>query len=529
MGGEYSDPIAGHPPVSRPLAAALIALAALTLAPVWIAPYPHGFDVPQHAAQVSIADHRADPEWPYRDEFQTNPLAPHRLGYAVTRALAWAMPVRVAFAVVISASLLALPLAARRLLRGRRYDPGWLLLTLPIGLGYAFRWGLVHYLLATPIVLWFTGVALDYAERPEPRRGAGLAALALLLVSTHLIAFAVATLIGAAVIVAAARRPRRALVRLWPLAIAPPIAAAWLVLNREAAATSEVATDLHLGWHRLAQLPAWLVGHPVGSAAVAVGVVFLLLPFAAGGRFTRSLPRLAPLACVLALHFLAPKDFFGTAALYPRFAVFVLPFLLLALDAAPRRRPLLGVALPFAVSALWLTTVGLDLLNYRREMVDLRVLIGRMEPERRLLYLPVERGDPEAPGAVYLHSGMWYQVERRGIVDFSFAEFFANPFRYEPGKAPPLPPEVEWFPTRFRWSEHGGARFDCFLVHARRDLGGVLLAGAPAPPRLELRVGNWWLYSLSEGGCSSPPPAQERGPAGTPSPEPGPSAPHTRP
>jgi hypothetical protein len=107
---------------------------------------------------------------------------------------------------------------------------------------------------------------------------------------------------------------------------------------------------------------------------------------------------------------------------------------------------------------------------------------------------------------------MWYQVERRGIADYSFAEVFSSRWRYAPGAAPPLPSEVEWFPTRFRWAEHGGARFDCFLVRARRDVGRTLLAGAPAPPRLELRNGNWWLYSIAPAGgaprCRAPgPPA----------------------
>jgi hypothetical protein len=499
ISGAQSDPVGGHPPVSPALRAALVLVAALTLVPVWIAPYPPGYDVPQHAAQVGVAVHRADPSWPHDEVFRFNPLTPHVIGFAATCALSWALPIPVAFKVVLSVSLLALPLATRRLLRGQRYDPWWLLLTLPIGLGYAFRWGFVHYLLATPIVLWFTAVALHHARRPEPRRAAGLAALALLLVFTHLIAVAAATLIGGALVLASARSVRDLVVRLLPLAVAPPIAVAWLLLNREAAATG-VETVFRLGWHRLAQLPAWLVGKPVTTAAVLTGLAFLLLPFAAGGRFARSLPRLLPLVCVLALHFLAPADLFGTAALYPRFAVFVLPFLLLALDAGPARRPFLGAALPLLLSVLWVTTIGLELLNYRREMVDLRALIGRMEPERRLLYFPLDRADPAAPGAVYLHSGMWYQAEGRGIVDFSFAEFFANPFRYAPGREPPLPEDFEWFPTRFRWREHGGERFDCFLVRAPVDLGAMLLAGAPAPPRLELRAGDWWLYSTAPGG-----------------------------
>jgi len=226
------------------------------------------------------------------------------------------------------------------LLRGRSYDPWWLLLTLPVGLGFAFHWRLVNYLIATPIAIRFNAVALDYAGRPARRRGAALAALTLLLFWTHLIAFAAAMLIGAAVIAVSARAPAPG--------SGPAVAARDRAPDRGRLAAAqarrrrsdEVPAVLHYGWHRLAQLPAWLIGEPVGLASVLTGA--LLLPFAAGGCFALSVPRLAPLLCVLALYLFVPKDAFGTASLHPGFAVFVLSFLLLDLDSRRKSRPVLG-------------------------------------------------------------------------------------------------------------------------------------------------------------------------------------------
>lgn len=483
-------------------------LSVLTLVPVWLARFPPGVDLPQHAAQLAVALGWGEQPL-YREVFRFNPLAPHFIGFALTRLLAAVASIPVALKLVLSASLVALPLATRWLLRDQPYNPWWLLLTLPTGLGYAFYWGFVHYLIATPLAVAFVGLALRHTRQPAARGALAVAAASVLLAFTHLIAFAAAWGIAAALAgVALLGRwsPRRALAVLLPLAAAPPVAAVWYLLNRSAAADAGVGNLYRLGFHRVWELPARLVGMPPTATAAAIGLAFLLLPLATGGRFSRDPLRLVPLTCALGLYFLVPQDFFGTAFLYPRFAVLVLPFLLLALDAKPTGRPALAAALPLVVAGLWLATVDLGFLRYRDQMRDLGALLDRTEPGRRLLYLPLTSADPALPGPVYLHSGLWYQAVRRGIADFSFAEYFANPFHYAPGREPPLPHNFEWRPGVFRWHEHGGELFDCFLVHFRGDVGDRLLAGAPAPPRLELHSGDWWLYSLSseEAVCSRP-------------------------
>ena len=95
------------------------------------------------------------------------------------------------------------------------------------------------------------------------------------------------------------------------------------------------------------------------------------------------------------------------------------------------------------------------------------------------------------PGFPYLHVGCWYQVERGGIADFSFAEFFPNRFRYKPGMDPPLPYNFEWTPDAFVWAEHGGALYDYFLVR-----GTTLDPFKGATTRIELvaRHGEWAVY-----------------------------------
>jgi len=77
---------------------------------------------------------------------------------------------------------------------------------------------------------------------------------------------------------------------------------------------------------------------------------------------------------------------------------------------------------------------------------------------------------------------------------------FSIQYRYAPGASPPLPYEVEWFPTRFRWTEHDGALGLLPGARPARDVGRSLLHDAPAPPRLEDREGNWYLYAIPAGG-----------------------------
>ncbi len=86
-------------------------------------------------------------------------------------------------------------------------------------------------------------------------------------------------------------------------------------------------------------------------------------------------------------------------------------------------------------------------------------------------------------------------MKRGGPVDFSFAEFFANRYRYRPEADPNLPPNIEWRPELFRWALHDGYRYDYLLV--RGPPMSVWFEGAAVQYSQIAENGEWHLLAAT--------------------------------
>ena len=214
-----------------------------------------------------------------------------------------------------------------------------------------------------------------------------------------------------------------------------------------------------------------------------------MVPFLIGARPTRTWWRYTPLAIAILFYFAVPMNLLSTALVYPRFTLFVIPGLLIALESATGKLSLARVS-SVAIAVVSLVIVTVRFYAFGVESREVATLLTTLEPNRRLLSL-IQPQSGAVPGFPYLHVGCWYQVERGGIADFSFAEFYPNRFRYRPGMDPPLPDDVEWKPEAFVWAEHGGALYDYFLVR-----GTTLDPFKGATTRIELvdRHGEWAVY-----------------------------------
>ena len=65
------------------------------------------------------------------------------------------MPITVATQVIVTASVLAIPLLTGRLLRVVGADERWKWLAIPCSFGFAFYWGFLSFLVAAPLALLF--------------------------------------------------------------------------------------------------------------------------------------------------------------------------------------------------------------------------------------------------------------------------------------------------------------------------------------------------------------------------------------
>ncbi|MDA8019228.1 MAG: hypothetical protein MPN21_17445 [Thermoanaerobaculia bacterium] len=450
-------------------------------------------DLPQHAAQVGTWLRWSEGGFPYSDYLWINWRTPYLVANTLATGLSHLMPVASAFKVVISLALLGVPLATLALLREVGGNPLSAYLAIPAAYSFSFYLGFVAFTLATALSFFFLLLAWRQAERPS-RRGAWLIfGFLQLLFFTHPLAFGWAGLIGALLTAARAPNLRSAVHRWIPYLAALTLPIAWLLLtvSRD---TLVPAAQSH-GLSRLLQIPAFTVGLPIHDLALVLGVVVLAAPFLGGGRFSPQRTRWIPVLTTLGLFLVTPQLLLGTNYIHQRFGAFLLPTLLFALDPREGVRTRRIRFFLLAPAALWTAFVLIQSLGYRAEVGAFDEILGHMEENRHVLYLPLDAQSEFLPFPVFLHFGSWYQAQSGGLVDFSFASYFPNRFRYHPERRPPLPSGFEFRPWTFRWREHDGPRYDYFLVRSQRDPSPLFRKDQAPVVLLATASGNWWLFA----------------------------------
>ena len=144
-------------------------------------------DYPQQLALSAILRWYSDPARRFRETYELALWAPHGLFKLLTAGLAWVMPINVAGKLIVSASLLAVGVAALAVCR-RTGRPGWYaLLALALTYNSIFYWGFVDNLLALPLALGGVAMADRLFDRPfTARPWLALAGVTLLFYTVHL-------------------------------------------------------------------------------------------------------------------------------------------------------------------------------------------------------------------------------------------------------------------------------------------------------------------------------------------------------
>lgn len=445
-----------------PLLVALFCL--LSVAPIWVGHYLPMTDLPQHVAQLSIWQRWDDPSFGYQEIYRSNSLLAHRLVATVVLGLAHLLPLMVAVKVLVSAAVLGLPLVCLLWLRELDGDPWWVFSVFPAAYGFSFYLGFLHFVVGIPVALLVLLAAYRFSQRPSLRLGLALVAGLYGLFFSHVILLGLTGLVAGGMMLVGAHNRRARWAGLGCLASVLPLIVTWLVLTRLGEQSSTpVETIWEFSLERLLVSPRFVVGEFEGMGHWWVGLVLMACPWLAGGRPSRRPQRWLLFSVAAGLFALAPSTFMGTGFLYHRFAVFFVPGLLLAFERGARASALRRGAVP-TVAALSLLALTPRFMSFNEEAKDFDQVLAAMEPQRKVLSLVYDSSSESFSSLPFLHFGAWYQVEKGGVVDFSFAEFFANPFRYRPEHDPPLPESFEWAPIQFDWHRHGGDRYDYYLM-----------------------------------------------------------------
>lgn len=514
------------PPVRTNWMLAWFAALVASVAPLWLADMLPILDLPQHLATVRILRDLHTPPW-HIDAFYALDLGHTQyLGwYVLATLLAKVVTIETAAKLLLTAYLLAWPLAFGRFLRAHHRHPAFALAAVPFAWNTTLWMGFVNYLSALPVVFLWLAILQEQLDTPLKRTRILLYVLPLAVYFLHAQAFLHALLLVALTVLCHPAPPRDKRKRLPHVLPALLLFATW-------SATSAVLSDPtswqatraghnapstafhYLPWsERLKQLP-WnlsdiyedLTDFKILTALLGLAALAALV----GWLSQRELPevhRSSPLgwfpevgfAVSLLLYFVAPLQYRWIYAINSRVVPVALLLLLAVLARFRPQRAGLYVGLPAVALTLALGALHADRLPlFSLEAAPARRLLAQAPVGARgigLIYNPFSQVTTNRP---FMHFAQWGVVDRGGMADFSFANFPQSPVVFVPPGPPQLPERFEKHPERFTMHAHG-QYYDWFLL---RDFGPQIpmpfVADAGAQVHLIGRDGLWSLWRRTQ-------------------------------
>jgi hypothetical protein len=430
-----------------------VAVALFATAPAWIVRHPPMMDQPLHMATTRIIHDLHDPAFGFDQDFVL------RLGrtqyvayYLAASVLAYVVGVVAANVALVSFYLGGTVLALRALLRALRKDERLCLFVVPLLVNVLFLYGLFPFLLGIPVMLFALALAVRDIEEPTRARGAGLAALALALFYCHVFPFGVFAIGYAAMF--PWRAPRR-----WIRAALPALPAAafcvwWALFTQAGRLSSGALGDVQHDPHKrigeaIAHVHEYFIDvfKDLSDDALLIGLGLAVLAtviLGQGDRRDRDRARpiaraygLVPIACVV-LYFTTPDAHDYIALISQRFPIV---FAITAIPLLRMPRGLRGGFVTAGALALALFAVVNTCVHFRafeREDVgDFDGALAQMEPKKHVCALMFDRESRVTNLAPFLHFGSYYQLEKGGVVEFTYAGYAHWPVDFLPGRYPP--------------------------------------------------------------------------------------------
>jgi hypothetical protein len=498
--------------------AAFALLSVACVFPLFYVAYPPIQDLPQHLAAVRVLHDFGDPAFGFERWFEIDLFRTQYLAYyGAAHLLAYVTGVELACRLLVAASLVATPYAARSLLEALGKDGRVALLLFALAYNAHLVLGFLNFLAAIPLALYGLALAVRQRRIFSRRRAAALAVVAVICFYTHVVPFA---LLALGVLLVSVSADPRALVRgLLPLAPSGAAALLWLSRSPAGRATLHAARGEEAGPRpqytaaraALEDTPRWLTDVLHGDidrqllwafgatlalsfalAAIEHGVRFVRAsrgtalsaapssagPDALGRSLARRLALLAPLCAVL--YFVMPTGYDWIWPIAQRFPLLAAVFTVLAV---PQFR--LGKHLVLA-AAIVLGGAGAHFAGSafaafeRDEVADFDRALAAIPERQRVVGLIFDRGSRQVAFSPFIHFVAYYQARKGGAVMFTFADFPQSPFRFRQDARPPrVPPRWEWLPERVR-PERDLAFYDYALV--RGGPGAIARRASPFAP-----------------------------------------------
>jgi hypothetical protein len=442
------------PEITKPrlLTLAYVTLAVVVTAPAWIVKHPPMMDLPFHLATIRIIHSLHDPAFGLdRDFVLTLGRTQYVLYYLVGSLLAYPLGVVKANVVLMSAYLGGTVLALRALLSALGRDERLCLFAMPLVVNAMFMFGLFPFLVGIPLMFLALAAAVRYFEAPTRGRGIGLCLLMMALFYSHIFPFALFCLGFAALF--PWTKPRQ-----WIVAAAPAVPAlltlgAWTLFTEAGRLTRGALTDSSHDPRRpvdqaIGDVHNWLTNVFVDTSddvifAVFIALIVLTIGLSMGDRMeakpaTRAYV-LLPILCIV-FYFTSAEAHGYIWLIAQRFPVL---FLLTTIPILPFPTGRRGWAVAAAVVAVGVVSIVNTCKHFIEfeltEVGDIDRAIASMEPGKKVCALIYDRGSRIIGGqwAPFLHFGSYYQVEKGGVVMFTYAGYAHWPVDFRPDHYPP--------------------------------------------------------------------------------------------
>ena len=483
---------------------ALVGTIVLAAGLFWLTPRLPMVDLPQHAGQVALWRDLLLGVSPWAEITRINLFTPYLVGYGLALPLAFVMPAGAAIGCVLTIAYFAFVASSIRLRRDVGADErlDWLLVT-PF-FGFAWTWGLYTFLVAAPIGLQLVRLALRHAQHPTPRAALGLIGLGCALLFCHGLVFLFACLVGSAMALSRVRSLAALARAVAPYAVLAVACLAFFLASRNLEEPAKIGEVLFLSSfvERVILAPVFITGSFESDLIFLPGLAMMVLaPVVLGLRPTHALLPAVPVLINLAVYFGLPHFAFDTAYLYERFALFLLPFLVLVFPAPPIAVPTANlrqrIGLAMLVVGCWsgLAINAARSVAIAREQADFEPVLAAAEPNRRALAIIIARDSAaNGHGETYMHHALWYQVEKHGLVDVNFAFLHPQVVRFR-RDTKPLALESIGGDTPFDWRRHGGRVYDYYFVrHPATGPPAGLFDNPDCDIALVRSVATWSLY-----------------------------------
>ena len=405
-----SDTTAQHSILTRPFArlVAILILAALLLAPIWVAAFPPLLDYPNHLSRAFVLAHLRDPAFSFSRFYRADwGLYPYLGMDALLAILGRLLPIETAGRVFLGFCALALPAAAWFFLRqvnpGDDATPFWALL---IAYNLFFLEGFLNFDLSIAVGFLALGLWLRWLAKPSRARWSAALAGFTALYFVHLLGFTIAGLAVAAYL-AFARRSLRDWV--WSAALSLPGLAFYLHSSRVGLGAQEIT---YRGFGaKVLSLGILLHGYwPALDRISLAGLVFwFLAAWWRNPEFHWNRAWLGVAAFLFVLYWAIPWESGEGSDLDIR----VLPFLFVVTLVVARvgRRAWLLAAIPLLLFAVRTASLTTHFADVQPELAGLARSFDAVP--RGALVLPIVEGDQDPIERPFTH--FWaYGVIRRG-------------------------------------------------------------------------------------------------------------------